>query len=598
MVIYIIGMIQVSDKTYIILGIVYGVVAIILIVVVLVLINKHNKKQYEEILSKLERNKNLIISGNILTELNKVSSLINNKELEKKYESWQKRYKQIKDVDIPSLTNELNDLDELIKTKKRKAINEASAKLELEIYYVKAKSEFLLKEIREISLSETKNREIVTKLKKDYRDIYLKYNNHKDDYESISKTIELQFENIDKLFNAFEIAMENNDYTEAPKIVKALGDNIGNIEIVVNEAPTIILMGKKLIPSKIEDIRNIYNKMTKEGYVLDYLNIDYNISESEKKIADVFDRLKVLNLADSIFELKTILSYFESLYNDFDNERVSKKEYEENSRKIAIKCKKLLEIIKTLSSKIEDIKYSYDLTDDDVKIIDELNLSVKSIQNDYEIIVENYRSKSFAFSKLNKELENLSSKLAVDEEKLELTIKNLSSLKEDELRARDQLTEIKMILKDSKDRINSYKLPVVPKTYYIELSEANDALDIMIDELNKKPISIKILNLRVDTARDLVLKLYKNTIEIIKNASLAEETIVYGNRFRTTIKIDNGLTKAENCFFEGKYKESLEHAINAISEADPTIHKKILEISKEKKKELEWVLFIIKKITI
>ena len=581
MVIYIIGMIQVSDKTYIILGIVYGAVAIILIVVVLVLINKHNKKQYEEILSKLERNKNLIISGNILTELNKVSSLINNKELEKKYESWQKRYKQIKDVDIPSLTNELNDLDELIKTKKRKAINEASAKLELEIYYVKAKSEFLLKEIREISLSETKNREIVTKLKKDYRNIYLKYNNHKDDYESISKTIELQFENIDKLFNAFEIAMENNDYTEAPKIVKALGDNIGNIEIVVNEAPTIILMGKKLIPSKIEDIRNIYNKMTKEGYVLDYLNIDYNISESEKKIADVFDRLKVLNLADSIFELKTILSYFESLYNDFDNERVSKKEYEENSRKIAIKCKKLLEIIKTLSSKIEDIKYSYDLTDDDVKII-----------------VENYRSKSFAFSKLNKEIENLSSKLAVDEEKLELTIKNLSSLKEDELRARDQLTEIKMILKDSKDRINSYKLPVVPKTYYIELSEANDALEIMIDELSKKPISIKTLNLRVDTARDLVLKLYKNTVEIIKNASLAEETIVYGNRFRTTIKIDNGLTKAENCFFEGKYKESLEHAINAISEADPTIHKKILEISKEKKKELEWVLFIIKKITI
>ena len=120
MVIYIIGMIQVSDKTYIILGIVYGAVAIILIVVVLVLINKHNKKQYEEILSKLERNKNLIISGNILTELNKVSSLINNKELEKKYESWQKRYKQIKDVDIPSLTNELNDLDELITIKNGK----------------------------------------------------------------------------------------------------------------------------------------------------------------------------------------------------------------------------------------------------------------------------------------------------------------------------------------------------------------------------------------------------------------------------------------------------------------------------------------------
>ena len=372
-----------SDKTYIILGIVYGVMAIILIVVVLVLINKHNKKQYEEILSKLERNKNLIISGNILTELNKVSSLINNKELEKKYESWKKRYKQIKDVDIPTLTNELNDLDELIKSKKRKAINEASAKLELEIYYVKAKSEFLLKEIREISLSETKNREIVTKLKKDYRDIYLKYNNHKDDYESISKTIELQFENIDKLFNAFEIAMENNDYTEAPKIVKALGDNIGNIEIVVNEAPTIILMGKKLIPSKIEEIRNIYNKMTKEGYVLDYLNIDYNISESEKKIADVFDRLKVLNLADSIFELKTILSYFESLYNDFDNERVSKKEYEEIMN---------IELIKNMVSLDQNI-YSSEGTE---TLMDR----IQSDSDTWEETYENKKVIEFALKKL------------------------------------------------------------------------------------------------------------------------------------------------------------------------------------------------------
>ena len=41
--------------------------------------------------------------------------------------------------------------------------------------------------------------------------------------------------------------------------------------------------------------------MTSEGYNLDYLNIDYNITEAEKKIADIFDRLNVLNLTDSIF---------------------------------------------------------------------------------------------------------------------------------------------------------------------------------------------------------------------------------------------------------------------------------------------------------
>lgn len=569
-----------EDKTYIILGITYIVIAIILVVVVLVLINKHNKKKLEQILRNLELDKNLIISANILTELNKVGSLINNKNLEIKYENWKERYKQIKDVDIPSLDKRLNDLEELISLKNYKKFVSDSSKLELEIYYIKSKSDFLLEEIKEITLSESKNREIVTKLKKDYRDIYLKYNNSPSDYEGINNTIELQFENIDKLFNAFELAMENNDYSEASKIVKALTDNIGNIGIIIDEASSIILMGKKLIPSKIEDIKKIYEKMTKEGYLLDYLNIDYNISEADKKLADIFDRLKVLNVNDSIIELKTILDYFDSLYNDFDKERDAKKNYDSLSRKIAIKNKKLSTIVKNISSKIEDIKYSYDLSEDDVKVIDELNLSIKNIQNDYDIIIENFRNKSFSYSQLYKELELINSRVTVTEEKVEQTVKYLSSLKEDEIRAREQLDEIKNILESSKEKMESFKLPIIPKDYYVELSEANDALDNMIEELNKKPISIRVLNLRVDTARDLVLKLHKNTSETIKNASLAESTIVYSNRFRFNNRINNALNRAEDYFYEGRYSEALELAIKAVSDVNPNIYNEVM-IAKE-----------------
>ena len=569
-----------EDKTYIILGIVYLILAIILVVVVLVLINKHDKKKLQGILTNLELDKNLIISANILTELNKVGSLINNKNLEIKYNNWKERYKQIKDVDMPSLENKLNDLEALIRDKKYKDFVKDSSKLELEIYYIKSKSDFLLDEIREITLSESKNREIVTKLKKDYRDIYLKYNNSPSDYEGINNTIELQFENIDKLFNAFELAMENNDYSEASKIVKALTDNIGNIGIIIDEASSIILMGKKLIPDKIEDVKKIYDRMTKEGYLLDYLNIDYNISEAEKKLADIFDRLKVLNVNDSIIELKTILDYFDGLYGDFDKEVEAKKNYDSLSRKIAIKNKKLSAIIKNIISKIEDIKFSYDLLDEDVKVIDDLNLTIKGLQNDYDIIIENFRNKSFSYSQLYKELELINNRVSVTEEKVEQTVKFLSSLKDDEIRAREQLDEIKNILESSKEKMESFKLPIIPKDYYVELSEANDALDNMIDELNKKPISIRVLNLRVDTARDLVLKLHKNTSETIKNASLAESTIVYSNRFRYNNKINNALNRAEDYFYEGRYSEALELAIKAVSDVNPNIYNEVM-IAKE-----------------
>ena len=568
--------------TYVLFGVFYCLIAIVLIISMIVIVRKHMKNKYNNALKMLERDKNLIISASILSELNKVESLINNKELEKRYESWKSKFKTIKDKEVPKITDELIGIEELIKTRKYKEIEQELAKIELDIYFIKSKSKFLLDEIKEITTSEEKNREIVTKLKSEYREIFVKYNNNKVDYEIISSPIELQFETVDKLFSAFEISMENNAYTEVGKIVKALDDTIGNLSIVIEEAPSIILMGKVLIPKKIKDTHSIYEKMIKEGYNLDYLKLDHNIEETEKKIADIFDRLNVLNLVDSIFELKTILDYYENLYNDFEREKVSKKMFEEYTRTIGIRCKKILSIIFNLNKKIDDIKYSYDLTDDEVKIIDEISLAGKSIKSEYEAIIEDYRNKLFAYSKLTKQMDLLNLKLSKTEDKLDYTLKSLGSLKEDELRAREQLEEIKAIMQSAKEKITSYKLPVIPKCYYIELEEATEAIREMIKELEAKPISIKTLNIRVDTARDLVLKLYNTSNETIKTAWMAENAIIYGNRYRVGNKeIDAGLERASIAFMKGNFKLSLENSINAINIIEPGIHKRLLEAYKK-----------------
>ena len=91
----------------------------------------------------------------------------------------------------------------------------------------------------------------------------------------------------------------------------------------------------------------------------------------------------------------------------------------------------------------------------------------------------------------------------------------------------------------------------------------------MMIELEKQPISIKTLNTRVDTARDLVLKVFNTSIEIVKTASMAESAIVYGNRYRAVnANIDASLTRAERDFFKGNFKSSLEYAINSINVVD------------------------------
>ena len=84
-------------NTYVLFGIAYLVLAIILVIIMYIIVRKHMKNKYSNALKLLERDKNLIISASILSELNKVESLVNNKELEKKYEGWKNKFKNIKD---------------------------------------------------------------------------------------------------------------------------------------------------------------------------------------------------------------------------------------------------------------------------------------------------------------------------------------------------------------------------------------------------------------------------------------------------------------------------------------------------------------------
>lgn len=567
-----------STTTFVLICVAYYVLTIVLLVVVLNLISRHDKKKYSEEITELERDKNLIISASILSELNKVEPLVNNELMSETYNNFQERFKKIKDEEVPKITDGLIEIEDLFHEKNYKKLKERIAEIELEIYYVKTKANFLLDEIKEITLSEEKNRETITKLKSNYREIVAKYNNKKEDYKEVEGPLELQFENVDKLFSAFEVAMDKNQYTEVGKIVKAIDDTIGNLKVVIEETPSIVLLGKKLIPKKIEDIYKNYEKMTKEGFNLEFLNIDYNVSETNKKIADIFQRLNVLNLEDSIFELKTILDYFDSIYNDFDKEKISKKIYEDYSRTILIKISKLEKINNELYKKIDDIKYSYDLTEEEASIIDIIHHELKTLRKEYDKVIDLYRSKRSYYTKLAKEMELINVKLTKTEEKLEVALRTFGSLKEDELRAREQLDDIKSILKKSKDKVREYKLPVVPQSYYVELSEATMAINEIIKELDKTPISIKVLNTRVDTARDLVLKVYTNINELVKTAKMAELAIIYGNRYRILNKeVDFGLIKAENSFYKGNFKLALENAINSINIVEPNIYKRLIE---------------------
>ena len=564
------------DKiTIIITGI--FVFCIILLYILTIIIKNKKKKEILFNIDRLTTEKNLIISSSLITELSKANKLINNKKIASEVEEWKKRFDDIEKNDMPKLTDKLIEVENYMLEKNYAEAHRSLSKAEKNIFHVKAKAIKLLNEIKELTESEERNREAITKLKSIYREVVFKYNKNKNDYMDVSSRIELQFENIDKLFSAFEVAVQNSEYDELGKIVKALDDMIHNISIVIEEAPTIVMMATMVLPKKMKDIKSLATKMTREGYNLEYLNIDYNIEETNKKIAEIMDRLYVLNLQDSIFDLKTLLDYYETLYSDFDAEKRGKKEYERGLINISERISKVSSIIRNLYSEIDNIKDTYDLSDDEIKVIDEINKDLIAVKDSFKLVKDRTLIKVMPYSKLSSEIEMVAVNLSKVEDKLESTLKNLGSLKEDEARARDQLSEIKAIINNSKYKIKDYNLPVIPDKFYIELKEAHDAIKEIVKEIDKKPISIKTLNLRVDTARDLSLKLYQTADSLVNTAAMAEMAIVYGNRYRSSnTEVEMGLISASKSFYKGDYKNSLEIVLNTLNIVEPGIHKKLL----------------------
>ncbi|MBR6690725.1 MAG: septation ring formation regulator EzrA [Bacilli bacterium] len=555
-----------------------------LIIGLLNFIQGRKNKKFVKTLERLEVEKNKLATSPIVPELAKVESFLNNDKLKALYDEWSSRLKQIKDIQIPRLSDMILDAEYSLSQMDYKSTMYKIAKLEMELYKVRTNSDFLFGEIKDLTSSEERSRTIITGYKARYRTLYQKFIDAKSEYGKFEEVINTQFEVIAKRFEDFESIMDNNEYTEVDKILNIIDELLNHMAVVIEEVPSIVIMTDNVIPKNIQEVENIYQEMIKEGYPLDYLNVEYNLKEINTKVEEIIERTSKLDMNQSLLELKVLVEYFDNVFKDLENEKIDRKTYEDKLLSFSTKLTKINSVVDDIYNQIEEIKNIYNLNEEDINVLNDIRQEVNNLNTNYKVLQDHTNfNNSFAYSKLVKEVEGLSNNLSHTEEKLDNLLNIIGSMHDDEVRARQQLEEIKLVLKDSKLQMRDYKLPIIPDYYYVELNEANVAIREIVKELDKKPITIEVLNTRVDTARDLVLKLYTKTKELMKNARFAEKAIVYGNRYRSSNNdLNNHLNISEKLFYKGEYKKSFELTINVLNKIEPGIYNKILNLYSSK----------------
>lgn len=554
------------------------IIAVVLGVITIIVTRKKASKRYKNKVNELDLEKNQLINVKILSEMTKVRELVKTDNLQHKLDDWDKSFNYIKDTMQQKITDEISEVDFMIDRKDYNGAIRKMTNIELEINRLRKKSNQLISEIELITNSEERNRSLITKLKISYRELQSKFNRCIKDYGEVDSAIKEEFDKVDTKFQLFENAMDQNDYVEVEKIVIAIEEDIENLKNILEKVPSIVLMASILIPGKIEEAKVLYSRMLRDGYPLDYLNVEYNLEEIDNKTKAIMEKVKNLDIdiKESNIELKTMLDYFNNLFGDFDNEKECKDSFKEGCKKFRLRLEKVNKVVYDIYVQIDDIKVTYDLTEEEINRFSTLNKNLEIINEDFKTLLEQGKTKTFAYSKLNDELDGLSLKLSRLQDDLDYQLRSITSMKDDEYRAKEQLSTIQDLLKKAKYKLKDYKLPVIPSNYYVELKEAQDAIREISKELDKKPIVIKILNIRVDTARDLVFKIYNKTNDMIKASQMSEKMIIYGNRYRSTYpELEQALEKATTLFYKGQYDNSLDVSTGAIKLIEGDIDNKI-----------------------
>ena len=270
-------------KSGLIIPVIIFLCLFILIIVILIILRSKRKNTLKKEIEDLDVEKNKIIDVPLLTELSKVKELVKTDDLKKKLADWDSTINEIKSDKIDVITDLISEADYLIEKKEYQNAIKKIAYIEIMLNLLKKKTDNLLEEIKVITNSEERNRAIITKLKVIYRELESKYERTEKDYEPVKESIEQKFVDLEKAFKKFETLMDKNDYVSVEKLVISLEEELNKFKKFLEETPDIILMATVLIPNKIEETKTLYFRMQRDGYPLDYLNIEYNIKESNKK---------------------------------------------------------------------------------------------------------------------------------------------------------------------------------------------------------------------------------------------------------------------------------------------------------------------------
>ncbi|SKA00849.1 septation ring formation regulator EzrA [Anaerorhabdus furcosa] len=557
--------------------VIIALVALIIILVVWFVIRKMQSSKLKKRLSDYEVRYNSIKSVPLPYKLNKAVAIARvNQDVMQSVTNCKDDFDLVQS-NLKQISQLLADTEDFLLMNKNKQVKEGLLDLDSMMVLGEKQVSEMDAFLDTILEKETAQRQEVTGFKDKFRELKAFAFENSSSLSFSWNKIEGVIQETEKMFSAFEEWMYASEFEKASAKLEEIKGSIINLELLINDLPDLLQEARGVLPNLVDEVARNNAILQKKGVSLAHLEIEKNLIVITDALKNDLDSLQngectgvsehLLNYKTRLLQLNDQISKEGVAYDDLQN-AISEVENVTIQTKEAIQF--INETFEKLGSRFGWGNLKEQIAEQEVKfnkLVEKKERVVESVQQSDSSSVENL----YLLKELLQDINVCHTEIA----KIKEVMDNAHS---DEERAKKQLLKLQLIMNEMQVKIRKNRLPAISDTYNSDLDKAFDYIRSIETLIDDTPLNVQLLNATLKDAIDYIYKLYNNVNNVVGMAVMVENTIVFGNKYRSTYAdIDSELTRAELCFRNGEYTQALTIAIATIEKIHPGTYETLIK---------------------
>ena len=547
--------------------IVISVLAIVMFIALF--LRQRKKKKYKTIMAEFVVHYNSLKSVPLSFKLNKAVAIARLDGEAMKTVTRTKDDFDLCQSNLKEISTLLADTEDLIQMNKMKTVKISLADINNLLALAETQVGNLNTILDTVLEKESAQRAEVTRLKDAFRSIKMKLQEKNASLSFCWDMVEVKILNCEKKFTTFEEWMYASEFDKASEVLENIQECLNEFGIILSHLPRLLQEARGIIPNMIEDVARNYVLENKKGVYLQHLEIERNLEVIQDTLKEDLGNLKSGNIENISAHCEDYKIRLSQLQQQIEHETASFAEMDQYRQRAENLIENCSHMQKYIDSTSQDTMIRFGLSDvsESIEAKRTQTGNINLLKNKIVSMMEGYNVPAstilISLKELVQDAESLQREFVKLKEQIEIA-------REDEEHAGEQLLKLQLIMNEMQVKIRKNRLPSISDSYQDDLDKAYEYVRLVEGLLNETPLNGNLLNTSLDEAIDFICQLYRDVNNLVGMAVMVENTIVFGNRYRSSYaEIDSELTRAELCYRNGEYTQALTIAIAIIEKIFP-----------------------------